>query len=69
MEAEGDIIKKYIKINLERKYIRPSYLLVVHRVTFTNKKDDPKPRFYVDFRKTNNITIKDWYPLPRINEL
>ena len=58
-EAEGDIIKKYIKINLERKYIRPSYSSAAHGVTFADKKDDPEPRFCVDFRKTNDITIKD----------
>lgn len=38
-------------------------------MTFADKKDDPKLRFYVDFRKTNDITIKDQYPLPRIDEL
>ena len=59
MEAEGDIIKKYIKINLKRKYIQPSYLLAAYGVIFTNKKDDPEPYFYIDFWKTNNIIIKD----------
>ena len=49
MEAEGDIIKKYIKINLKRKYIWSFYLLVIYRVTFIDKKDNPKSYFYIDF--------------------
>ena len=69
MEAERDIIKRYIKTNLERKYIRPFYLLAAHRVIFTNKKNNSKPRFCVDFRKINNITIKDRYSLFKINKL
>lgn len=68
-EKEADIIKEYIKTNLKRGYIRPSSSSTAHGVTFADKKDDPELRFCVDFRKTNDITIKDRYPLPRIDEL
>ena len=33
------------------------------------KKDDGTYRFCVDFRKLNQVTIHDLYPLPRIDDL
>lgn len=33
------------------------------------KKKNGKPRFCIDYRKLNNITKKDAYPLPRIDEM
>ncbi|CAG8803120.1 20598_t:CDS:1, partial [Gigaspora rosea] len=33
------------------------------------KKKNGKLRFCVDFRKLNNVTKKDTYPLPRIDEM
>ena len=36
-------------------------------VLFT-KKLDRSLRFYIDFRKLNLLTKKDWYLLPLINE-
>lgn len=32
------------------------------------KKQDGTTQFCVDYRKINNVTIKDAYPLPRINK-
>ncbi|UYV76766.1 hypothetical protein LAZ67_14001978 [Cordylochernes scorpioides] len=33
------------------------------------KKRDSKYRFCVDYRKLNNVTVKDVYPIPRIDEV
>ena len=33
------------------------------------RKKDGKARFCIDFRRLNNITTKDTYPLPRIDKL
>lgn len=32
------------------------------------KKKDETQRFYVDYGKLNDVTIKDAYPLPRIDK-
>ena len=37
-------------------------------VVLVEKKDE-SPRFFVDFRKLNNVTVKDAYPLPNAEEL
>ena len=33
------------------------------------KKNDGTLRFYIDFRKLNDVTIKDAHPLPRIDDM
>lgn len=33
------------------------------------RKNDGSMRIYVDFRKLNEITVKDSYPLPRIDDV
>jgi len=61
-------LKKQIEDLLEKKFIRPSAspwgapMLLV-------KKKDGSSQLCVDYRKLNKLTIKNKYPLPRIDDL
>ena len=52
---------------LEQNLIRPSVSNYASNVVLVKKKDSSW-RFCVDYRKVNDITRKDAYPLPRIDE-
>ena len=54
--------------NLEKGFIRRSESLVGSLILFVLKKDGLL-RLYVDYRKLNDITIKNRYLLPNIREL
>ncbi|WVZ24158.1 hypothetical protein V8G54_002702 [Vigna mungo] len=66
--AELAELKKQIEDLLEKKFIRPSVspwgapMLLV-------KKKDGSSRLCVDYRQLNKVTIKNRYPLPRIDDL
>ena len=62
------VLRGYIDENLKKGFIRESKLLVGYLILFIPKKDG-KLRLYIDYRKLNNITIKNRYPLPNIGEL
>ena len=53
---------------LERKCIRPSVSPRGAPVLFVNKKDGIL-RFCIDYRQLNEVTLKNKYPLPRIDDL
>jgi hypothetical protein len=53
---------------MERGYIRPSKLPYGSPVLLVNKKDK-KLCMCIDYRALNKITIKNNYPLPRIDDL
>jgi hypothetical protein len=61
-------LKEHIKKLLEKEFIRPSSSPWRAPVIFISKKDDTQ-RLYVDYHALNEVTIKNKYPLPRIEDL
>jgi hypothetical protein len=61
-------LKKKIDELLEKGYIRPSTSPWVAPELFVEKKDGTK-RMCIDYRALNEVTIKNKYPLPRIEDL
>jgi hypothetical protein len=53
---------------LDKEYIRPSVSPWGAPVLFVKKKDKTL-RLCIDYRQLNKMTIKNKYPLPRINDL
>jgi hypothetical protein len=53
---------------LDKEYIRPSVSPWGAPVLFVKNKDDTL-RLCIDYRQLNKTTIKNKYPLPRINDL
>jgi hypothetical protein len=61
-------LKKQIDELLEKGYIRPSTSPWAAPVLFVGKKDGTK-RMCIDYRALNEVTIKNKYPLPWIEDL
>ena len=61
-------LKKQLNDLLSRGYIRPSKSPYGAPVLFVDKKDG-KLRMCIDYRALNKVTIKNNYPLPRIDDL
>jgi hypothetical protein len=63
---------KELKVQLEelftKGYIKPSKSPYGALVLFVHKKDGTL-RMSVDNRALNKATVKNWYPLPRIDDL
>ena len=53
---------------LEKGFIRPSPSPWGAPVLFAKKKDKTL-RLYIDYRRLNRVTVKNRYPLPRIDDL
>ncbi len=64
---ELEVVKKYLVKNLDKGFIESSQAPFAAPVLFT-KKPDGSLCFYIDFRKLNLLTKKDWYLLPLIDE-
>ena len=64
---QRDEVKKLIQEMLTKNIIQPSKSPWASPVVIVKKKDG-SPRFCVDYRRLNNITRKDAFPLPRIDE-
>jgi hypothetical protein len=61
-------LKRQLDDLLAKGFIRPSRLPWASPVLFVEKKDKSK-RLCVDYRSLNQVTIKNKYPLPRIEVL
>jgi hypothetical protein len=61
-------LKKQIDELSEKGYIRPSTSPWATLVLFVEKKDGTR-RMCIDYRALNEVTIKNKYPLPRIEDL
>jgi hypothetical protein len=61
-------LKKQIRELLDKGYVRPSSSPWGALVLFVEKKDRIQ-RMCIDYRSLNEVTIKNKYPLPRIDDL
>ncbi|WVZ64210.1 LOW QUALITY PROTEIN: hypothetical protein U9M48_013770 [Paspalum notatum var. saurae] len=66
---EHEEVKKNIDELLAKGYIRPSSSPWAFPVLLVEKKDTDVKRMCVDYRAINKVTIKNKYPLPRIDDL
>ncbi|WVZ80781.1 hypothetical protein U9M48_028233 [Paspalum notatum var. saurae] len=67
--VEQDEVKKNIDELLAKGFIRCSSSPWSFPVLFVEKKDTDVKRMCVDYRALNKVTIKNKYPLPRIDDL
>ncbi len=65
--VELETLKAYIKNNLANGFIRPFKSPTGAPILY-DKKPDGSLRLCVDYRGLNNLTIKNWYPLPLVGE-
>ena len=68
-EQELQATKKYVTENLNKGFIAPSKDNPFAFPILFAKKSDGSLRFCVDYRRLNEITQKDPYPLPLIDEI
>ena len=61
-------LKSQLKELIDKKYIRPSVSPWGEPVIFVKKKDRTM-RIHIDYCQLNKMTIKNQYPLPRIDDL
>ena len=62
------VVEEQVNEMLAHGVVRPSKSPWASPIVLVKKKDGTW-RFCVDFRKVNDVTIKDAYPLPQINDL
>ena len=66
--AEQDEMEEQVKDLLVQGFIRPSASPYSAPILFVPKKDS-RWRMYIDYRALNKQTVKDQFPLPRIDSL
>jgi len=67
-EDELSIVKTYVDDMMKKGLIRPSTSPIGAPILFARKKDGSL-RLCVDYRRLNDLTVKNVYPLPLIHEL
>ncbi|KAH9104141.1 hypothetical protein AeMF1_019680, partial [Aphanomyces euteiches] len=67
-QREGELMEAEIRHYEELGLIRPSTSPWASPVLI-NRKPDGSIRFCIDYRKLNDVTIKDRYPMPRVDDL
>ena len=65
--GKREIEKTEIKKMLDQGVIEPSNSAWSSNIVLVTKKDN-STRFCVDYRRLNDVTVKDAYPLPRVDE-
>ena len=60
-------VLKWIEENLSKGFIKANSSSCTYFILVVKKKDSSL-RLWVDYQALNDITMKDWYPLPRIEE-
>ena len=60
-------VRELLKDMMEKKVISPSKSPWASPIVLVQKRDG-STRFCVDYRKINEVTRKDAYPIPRIDE-
>jgi len=66
--AQRHIIKENIDKMLKQHIIRPSNSSLSSHVVLVQKKDNTD-RFCVDYRRLNNVTVKDVYSARRVDDI
>ena len=67
-QPELEVLKEQIDEYLAKGFIRPSSSPWGAPAVLVGKKDGGR-RMCIDYRKINQVTIKNKYPLPRIDDL
>ena len=67
-EVELAELRKQVEMLLDKGYIKPSTSPFASPVLFVKKKGGDL-RMCVDYRALNDITVKNRYPLPRVDEI
>ncbi|RWS00391.1 hypothetical protein B4U79_07363 [Dinothrombium tinctorium] len=65
---EDDLIGQFIEELLQNDIIEPSNSPWASPIVIVKKKDGTS-RMCIDYRKVNSFTVKDSYPLPRIDDI
>lgn len=65
---EKKVVREEVQKMLDHKVIRPSSSPWASPIVLVKKKDG-SVRFCIDYRKLNDITVKDVFPLPRTSDL
>lgn len=64
---QRDVAEREIESMLQKEVIKPSNSPWASPIVLVKKKDG-STRFCVDYRRLNSVTVKDAYPLPRVDE-